>query len=324
MRTRVKPDRARRFGGALTLFASCVLACGCGPAIGVALKPFYEPADLDPGQAEVRLDVAYRTDPEADPSKHRLDLFLPSGTDWPILAFVHGGSLQKGDTAQRVGGQDIYRNIGRFYAARGVGVALLNYRLQPAVTWPDQVEDVATATAWLLGHAAELGGDGRVYLSGHSAGAWLAARVALDGDLRRRHALDQHGLAGVISISGSGFDLTDELTWEMFGREKKWRRRFSVGPNDTAWKEHASVIPLIEDHVPPFLLLYSSREWEALARQNRLMCTALESVDAECRLEEIKGYGHRRMVLALSHEGWPVSRRVLEELGVTEDVPRTP
>jgi len=321
VKTRVQPGRTRRFDGALlplVLLALWLPALGCGPAVGVAIRPFYSSADLDPGRAEVRLDVPYRTDPGTDPAKHRLDLFLPSGKDWPILAFVHGGSLENGDTSRRFGGQDIYRNIGRFYASRGVGVALINYRLQPAVTWPDQVDDVAAATAWLIEHADGWGGDGRVYLSGHSAGSWLAAHVALDEEVRVRHGLAEGAIAGVISISGSGFDLTDDLTWEMLGGEEKWRQRFSVGPDDVAWKERASILPLIEGEVPPFLMLYSSREWPSLARQNRLMCAALESAEAECTLEEIKGQSHRRMVLALSHEKRLVSRRVLEELGVAE------
>jgi len=287
------------------------------------LEPFYAPAQLAPGEAEVRLDVPYRSDPQADPSRHRLDLYLPtSARGWPMLAFVHGGSLENGDTAQRVAGNDIYRNIGRFYAGRGVGVALVNYRLQPAVTWLDQVDDVATATAWLVERAETLGGDGRVYLAGHSAGSWLAAHVALDAEVQKRHGLGPDAVDGVISVSGSGFDLTDEPTWEMFGHEEVWRRRFSAGSDSSGWKERASVVPLIDsDGAPPFLLLYSSREWRALERQNRLLCDALLAAHARCRLEEIEGLGHRRMLLALSHANRPVAHRVLEELGVEESAP---
>jgi acetyl esterase/lipase len=312
MRLEIRP----RLTAALVLL---LLATGCGSTVRVALKPFYSPADLDPSAAEVRLDVVYRSDADTDPSKHRLDLFLPNGTGWPLLAFVHGGSLENGDTARILGGHDIYRNIGRFYAARGVGVALINYRLQPAVTWRGQVDDVAVATAWLVERVHGFGGDGRVYLSGHSAGSWLAAHVALDDDLRRRHDLERSDIAGVISVSGSGFDLTDEQTWEMFGNEKKWKQRFSDGESDTAWKERASVVPLIDNDDPPFLLIYSRREWPALARQNQLMCAALESANAKCTIEELEGPGHRRMLLAMSHVDRPLTQRVLEELGVERD-----
>ena len=50
--------------------------------------------------------------------------------------FVHGGNWDSGDKNYRPGGADVYANIDRFDAARGLGVAGDNYRLQPAVTWP--------------------------------------------------------------------------------------------------------------------------------------------------------------------------------------------
>jgi len=232
-----------------------------------------------------------------------------------MLAFVHGGSLEKGDSAQRLVGHDIYRNIGRFYSARGVGVALINYRFQPGVNWVDQAGDVATAVAWLTPRLAELGSDGRLFLSGHSAGAWLAGHVALDGTLQARHGVDPEAITEVISISGSGFDLTDDLTWELFGREERWQRRFSIGPGDPDWKERASIIPHLEVDSPPFLLLYASDEWPALIRQNKLMCEALASTQAGCRIEEIERLGHRRMLLAMSHPDKPLAARILETLG---------
>ena len=298
----------------LVTFTALSIATACGPGFRPPLHPVYDNAELDPMAAEIRLDVPYRTDAAADPHKHRLDLFLPQGQGWPMLVFVHGGSLEKGDTAQRLAGHDIYRNIGRFYSARGVGVALINYRLQPDVNWADQADDVATAVAWLTPQLEELGSDGRLFLSGHSAGAWLVGHVALDSAIQTRHGVDPDAITEVISISGSGFDLADELTWELFGREEVWKRRFSIEPGDLHWKERASIIPHLEADSPPFLLLYSSDEWPALIRQNRLMCQALASTDAGCRLEEIQGSGHRRMVLAMSHPDKPLTSRILETL----------
>lgn len=292
-----------------------LITSACGPGFRPPLKPLYDNVVLDQAVAEIQLDVPYRTDDDAHPSKHRLDLFLPKGRRWPMLVFVHGGSLEKGDTAQRLAGHDIYRNIGRFYAGRGVGVALINYRLQPDVNWVDQAGDVATAVAWLTPRLEELGGDGRLFLSGHSAGSWLVSHVALDGALQARHGVDPEAITEVISISGSGFDLTDDLTWELFGRQKRWQRRFSIEPGDPHWKERASIIPHLEADSPPFLLLYASDEWPALVRQNKLMCEALASTKAGCRIEEIERLGHRRMLLAMSHPDKPLVSRILETLG---------
>src|SRR5256885_11412708 len=108
----------------------------------------YGPVPLAEGQ--VQRDICYREGSED--SKHRVDLFLPPGSGWPILVFIHGGGLSSGDKALKVSGADVYGNIGRFYAAQGIGVAVINYRLQPNVNWREQVEDVAHAIAWVHSH----------------------------------------------------------------------------------------------------------------------------------------------------------------------------
>src|SRR5947207_2194299 len=77
-------------------------------------------------QEQVRRDICYREG--SGDEKHRLDLFLPRGTNWPILIFIHGGGLASGDKGLRFGGADVYGNIGRFYASQGVAVAVINYR----------------------------------------------------------------------------------------------------------------------------------------------------------------------------------------------------
>jgi len=293
--------------------ALCFLAA-CGPGFRPPLNPVYESVAFDPSAAEVRLGVPYRTDDCADPEKHRLDLFLPRGRGWPMLVFVHGGSLEEGDSAKRIVGHDIYRNIGRFYSRHGIGVALINYRLQPEVNWFEQAGDVATAVSWLTPRLEELGGDGRMFLSGHSAGSWLVSHVALNDELQARYGVDPGAITEVISISGSGFDLTDDRTWELFGHEKRWKRRFTIEPGDPLWKERASVIPHLDADAPPFLLVYANDEWPSLVRQNKLMCEALAATAAGCRIEGIDRSSHRRMLLGMSHPGKPLASLLLETL----------
>ena len=277
----------------------------------VALSPFYRKALLDQEAGDVMADIAYVEGSGAHPEKHRLDLYRPEGRGWPLMLFVHGGSLENGDKGLRIGGYDVYANIGRFYAARGVGVAVVNYRLQPEVRWPEQADDVAAATRWALGKARELGGSGEVFVSGHSAGAWLAAHALFDEKRASRFGLSPHDVAGFISVSGSGFDLTDDATWEMFGREKAWARRFDTGEGGEQWRERASVLPLLGGDAPPFLLLHTTREWPALGRQNRLMYEALEKMGAEAKLVTLETDSHRRMILAMSRDDKTLSSEIL-------------
>ncbi len=148
------------------------------------------------------IDLAYREDEGSDPVKHRLDLFLPEGEGWPVLVFVHGGGWTAGDKSLRAGGADVYSNIGRFYAAQGFGTAVINYRLQPAVTWREQVDDVARAVAWVHANIAEHGGDpDAIFLIGHSAGAQLSTFVALDRRPLEKLGVSPDVLCGVVPVA---------------------------------------------------------------------------------------------------------------------------
>ena len=70
----------------------------------------------------------------------------------------------------------------RAIAAQGFVVAIPDYRLFPEVRYPSFLEDCALAVAWSLRATGSHGGDpGRLALLGHSAGAYNASMLALDG-----------------------------------------------------------------------------------------------------------------------------------------------
>jgi acetyl esterase/lipase len=75
-----------------------------------------------------------------------------------------------------------------------------DYRLYPEVRFPAFLQDNAAAVAWALAHAREFGADPRrVFVLGHSAGAYNAAMLALDG---RWLGAARDRLAGVIGLAG--------------------------------------------------------------------------------------------------------------------------
>ncbi len=45
---------------------------------------------------QVERDLVYGP-PGAAHQRHKLDLFRPAGSGWPLLVFVHGGSWNAGD-----------------------------------------------------------------------------------------------------------------------------------------------------------------------------------------------------------------------------------
>jgi acetyl esterase/lipase len=263
----------------------------------VSIALLYKRAPL-PG-AQVKFDVPY-----VDHSllaKQRLDLFLPKGTNWPVFIFVHGGNWDGSDKGLRVGGADVYGNIGRFYAARGIGVAVINYRLQPTVSWREQVEDVAAATVWIHAHIAEYGGSpNRIFLGGHSAGAQLACHVALDPGPLAVYGLSPSIVDGVISVSGAGLDLVDQKTYELGAKRAYYADRFgNKGPREI-WQQEASPVTYVTSNAPPFLILYAAGESKALQRQSQRLSEVLEREQVPYRLVVVPGQSHARMVLTLS------------------------
>src|SRR5262249_40332696 len=202
-------SRVRSLTKVAIALSSTVALVGCGGfAEWIAVRVFYREAVLV--RAQVYKDLNYWADLSADQHKHRLDFYVPEGTGWSVLIFVHGGGWGRGGKGLEFWQTDPYCNNGRFLATRGIGVAIVNYRLQPAVTWRDQVKDVAQALAWIYRHAEDYGADKRsIFISGHSSGAQLATRAALDRKALQELHLPSHVPCGVIAVSGAPFDISD-------------------------------------------------------------------------------------------------------------------
>jgi len=280
---------------------------------------YYQEAPLP--DAQVQRDLPYRIDAGADPEKHRLDLFLPGPEvprPWPVLLFVHGGGWRHGDRTLRVGGSDVYGNIGRFLAGNGVGAAIISYRLQPAVGWQAQVEDVARAVAWLSVHVANLGGDPqRIFLAGHSAGAQLVARVSLDPEPLAALGLPEGSVCGLIPVSGAGFDLADPETYELGASRAYYAKRFRNEASEADWAREASPVANMGPQLPASLILYADGDWPALRHQSKLLEAALEARGATVDLRVVDGEDHYTIVPTLSRADRPAGRAMVDFVTTT-------
>ncbi len=89
----------------------------------------------------------------------------------PILVNFHGGGWVIGDldTADAV-----CRGLSE---AAGCIVISVDYRLAPEHVYPAAVEDAYAATCWAAANTSELGGSGKLAVTGESAGGNLAAVV---------------------------------------------------------------------------------------------------------------------------------------------------
>lgn len=309
------PRGTRRGRGRLAALLLAAVCCqGCAPVYWVGARLLYNTA---PNPPSVTLDVSY--DPAApDDPKRQLDLYLPGGRNFPTVVFVHGGGWAWGDRTQVFGGADVYRNIGRFLASKGIGVAVIGYRLVWPLDWQSQVGDVARAVAWVQREIGARGGSAdRIFLMGHSAGAQLAARVSTDPAWLAREQGTGAPLCGVVAVSGAGYDLGDIDTYRAGFDPLYFAERFGGSRLDGAWWREASVVPFLDAADPPFLVISATGESRGLRRQSALLHEQLQKAGVPSRFVTVKGSSHERIILELSREDKTAGLAVLEFLAST-------
>ena len=101
-------------------------------------------------------------------------LYVPEGTNLPILLYYHGGGWVGGSV-------DAVENIGRGLADRAGHIVInVDYRLAPEHRFPAGLEDCYAAVEWAAEHAREFGGDPtRISVAGDSAGGNFATVCCL-------------------------------------------------------------------------------------------------------------------------------------------------
>ena len=115
-------------------------------------------------------------EPFGPDERQRLDVYRPAGAGpFPVAMFVYGGDWRAGSRA-------MYRFVGAALAVAGFLAVVPDYRLYPAVRYPDFLRDNACALLWVRRNASRFGGDPTrpPALLGHSAGAYNVAMLTLD------------------------------------------------------------------------------------------------------------------------------------------------
>ena len=299
------------------LLASASGLVACAPLQFIGVRFVYTRAPLP--ESQILRGMSY--DPATGSPKQRLDLYMPTPGPrrWPAVIFIHGGSWTSGDRSLEVGGADLYGNIGRFLAQHGYGTAVISYRLLPDVDWLTQAEDVAKAVKWVHDNAPGYGAlDNVLVLMGHSSGAQLAARAALDPQLLARAGVPASAIRGLIAVSGAGYDMTDEETYRLGNDPAFYAERFQRGVGDAGWREAGSVLPLRNAaKPPPALVIYAGGETRALQRQSRLFVEALTRAGEPPTVLVAPGLSHTRIVPTLSRDDRAAGAAVLAFLRST-------
>jgi acetyl esterase/lipase len=226
----------------------------------------------------IKEDLAYGANP-----RQKLDVYTPDHLTGkaPVILFFYGGSWQTGNKEQ-------YLAFGESFATKGIVVAVADYRVYPEVKYPDFLKDGAAAFAYVHAHIAEHGGDpDRIFIAGHSAGAYIAVMLAANP-----HYLDDAGaklswVRGAIGIAGpyDFLPLTDPTLITIFGG---------------AHREDTQPITYIDGKRPPMLLVAGEDDKTVNPGNVTRMAAKLRSFDSPVETHLYPDTSHVGIILSLA------------------------
>lgn len=204
---KARASKLRRAGLIWAPLMACVLS-GCASGALSALNAM-EPA----GEVVITRDIAYAPGP-----RHSLDVYAPKHPrpGAPVVVFFYGGGWDSGD-------KSMYRFVGAALASHGYLAVTPDYRIYPEARYPDFLTDAAEAVRWAHDHAASYGADPqKLFVMGHSAGAYNAAMLTLDRRWLGAVGLDPgRDIKGMVGLAGpyDFLPLTSPKLMEIFGPE---------------------------------------------------------------------------------------------------------
>ena len=257
----------------VALLAPLLLAACHHPGVGALNDTMFM------GDLTITRNIAYELGP-----RHELDVYQPdpTGTGRPLVIFIYGGAWSGGS-------KDYYPFVAASIAYRGAVVMVPDYRVYPQTTYPGFLQDNAKAVAWAIAHAAQYGADPhRVFLVGHSAGAYNAAMLAMDSAWLGQVGLSPSDLTGVVGIAGpyDFLPMDDPDIAVVFG--------------PAATSLSSQPITYANAHAPPMLLLVGSDDHTVGEKDTIALYNRLHALGAPVSDKIYPGIGHIGIVAAFA------------------------
>jgi acetyl esterase/lipase len=205
-----------------------------------------------------------------------LDIYYPKNVkNFATIVWFHGGGLTGGA-----------KEIPQALMDKGFAVIGVGYRFSPKAKAPAYIEDAAAAVAWAFKHIAQYGGsEKQIYLSGHSAGGYLAMMITLDKKYLAKYEIDADKIADLIPFSGQC------ITHFTVRKER------GIRDTQPVIDELAPVYWVRADS-PPMLLITGDAELELLGRyeENAYMLRMMKLAGHKSsRLLQLQGFDHGNM-----------------------------
>nr|WP_315145375.1 alpha/beta hydrolase [uncultured Flavobacterium sp.] len=206
-----------------------------------------------------------------------LDILYPKNSkNFATIVWFHGGGLSGGS-----------KEIPQALLEKGFAVIGVEYRLSPKVKSPAYIEDAAAAIAWTFQHIENYGGrSDLIFLSGHSAGAYLTMMVGLDKRYLAKYEIDANRIAGNIAFSGQ------TITHFTI------RKEMGIKEIQPLIDEYAPLYFVRQD-APPLVLITGDPEMELLGRyeENAYMWRMMKLAGHKrTTIYKLEGFNHGTMV----------------------------
>ncbi|MBS9721906.1 alpha/beta hydrolase [Tianweitania sp. BSSL-BM11] len=239
----------------------------------------------DAGSSQVASDVAYGSDP-----RQKLDVYAPTNEaatgKRDVVVFVYGGSWDNGSRSN-------YSFAGRAFASKGFVTVIGDYRLVPDHPYPDFVQDTASVVAWAHRNAARFGGDpNRIFLVGHSAGAYNAAMVAFAPNFLQADGVSPDVVKGFAGLAGpyDFLPLDVDASIAAFGH---------LSPDDLRLSQPINRIAS-DTYAPPAFLATGADDTTVRPRNTEQLAEVLRAHGHSVQTKIYPDLGHAGLVLALS------------------------
>ena len=218
-------------------------------------------------------------------ARQKLDIWVPTAPakgPRDVIVFFYGGRWNSGD-------RELYGFVGRALAARGFVVVLTDYRLVPEVRFPGFVEDGAAAVAWVQKNIPSYGGNpARIHLSGHSAGAHIAALLTLDPHWLRAVGAPAHSVRSFAGLAGpyDFLPFTSDASRAAFGQMPD--------------PKPSQPITFARKDAPPMLLLTGSTDTTVKPRNSSALALAQSKLGARAHTLFYEGIGNSDIIMAIA------------------------
>lgn len=231
---------------------------------------------LSAAEQSVERDIPYSQSSDAYARQRcALDVKYQKGESGRrVLVWFHGGGITSGS-------KHFPANLPKDFV-----VVAANYRLSPKASAEKAIEDAAEAVAWTFKNIEKFGGDPKkIFVSGHSAGAYLAGMVGFNPEYLGKFGIKNTDIAGLALVSGQA--------------TTHFRVRSDLGDKSNSLKpkiDRHALLGNLDNPIPPLCLILGDRriEFPERVEENLLLASAVKNLKLAkiVEIHELQGLNH--------------------------------